>query len=985
MRTLSILLASALATLPAFAVQPGEHTESGISPERVLKRTGPVQRVLHTSSAWLDFAQNEGQGWRARFDEVTQSPRVMWGPGLDLGPASTEAQVVAAAEMFVDTHTTTLGLDNNTWALKSVAYDEAMDTWFVDFTTYQQGIAIAGEGVRLRFRGGKLSMIVAETYPGSSVTGEGSISPNTALNRAKRDGLAPTAKHTLGQVTGQLLPVRTDDGFELRRVWRTTSHTDTPIGDWESFVDQQTGSLLYQHNTLNFVEYIVMGRHDARRLTESQIVSPMPFIRVSPNSDGQYADANGVFNAGDVNQFEVSLSGQFLRVYNDQGGQSAMVTPNPSDEVIMDSALIDGNAGPVITVYYYVDQIRKWWRERSTTAETDSWTTKQTDITVNYDDSCNAFYTNSSMTFFRADDECQNTGRLADVIYHEWGHGLHQHLIVSGGYDRSMGEGVADVVSFLMTDDHNLAPDFYNAADSGPLRDALNQKRYPDNFTPGEDNIHANGTIFSGAMWDFREALRANYGEPYATDTTAEILKNMLKAGPTHATAYEEAIFADDDNNNLLDGTPHLIELAESFGGHGFGPLGGQLQLGHSAAAEPEAGVPLEIEVTIDQPYGDALPITAESGKLWYREAGGFWNSVDVDLENGGTGAIGELPGFDMGSVVEYYMELETAYTTLTTPSGGRTTPYTFLAGNAIEVFCENFDAGDGGFIVEGDNPGANLWQFGIPQGVAGDPSEAYTGERIWATNLSGEYGPGGQGILRSPTLETGHYRDLVLSYRRWLTVEGNESDQANVLLNNKGIWNNAESSVHVDEEWASHVVSLRGNDSRGRFTLGFELNTGWQQQYGGWNIDDICIYAPASPDNRLGITGITATRRSDDKNVELTWNNPLHGPVQTVRVVRKKGAWPTSHTDGDVVAEFSNPDLGSIGNFVDPKSKGGKLFYAVYATDGTDWLSWTEVGDNAINVVEGGGCSTTGSSPAGLMPLLLPFGLMGLRRRRSA
>src|SRR5690606_14052988 len=44
--------------------------------------------------------------------------------------------------------------------------------------------------------------------------------------------------------------------------------------------------------------------------------------------------------------------------------------------------------------------------------------------TVNIDATCNAYF-DGSVNFFRAGRGCNNTGRIADVNYHEWGHGFH--------------------------------------------------------------------------------------------------------------------------------------------------------------------------------------------------------------------------------------------------------------------------------------------------------------------------------------------------------------------------------------------------------------------------------------------------------------------------------------------------------------------------------------------------------------------------------
>ena len=45
---------------------------------------------------------------------------------------------------------------------------------------------------------------------------------------------------------------------------------------------------------------------------------------------------------------------------------------------------------------------------------------------VNLNQTCNAFYstTNGSINFYRSGGGCRNTGEIAAVFDHEWGHGL---------------------------------------------------------------------------------------------------------------------------------------------------------------------------------------------------------------------------------------------------------------------------------------------------------------------------------------------------------------------------------------------------------------------------------------------------------------------------------------------------------------------------------------------------------------------------------
>ena len=61
---------------------------------------------------------------------------------------------------------------------------------------------------------------------------------------------------------------------------------------------------------------------------------------------------------------------------------------------------------------------------------------------------------------------CNNTGRIRDVSHHEWGHGFHYYNLLSGDFDGSMSEGLADAIAFFHSGDAVMAP-FFGQMDMG--------------------------------------------------------------------------------------------------------------------------------------------------------------------------------------------------------------------------------------------------------------------------------------------------------------------------------------------------------------------------------------------------------------------------------------------------------------------------------------------------------------------------------------
>jgi extracellular elastinolytic metalloproteinase len=92
----------------------------------------------------------------------------------------------------------------------------------------------------------------------------------------------------------------------------------------------------------------------------------------------------------------------------------------------------------------------------------------------------------------------------ADVVFHEYGHGLTWRMIGSmgGGLAGSIGEGMSDVVACYITENDTVGEYVKN--------NTLGIRRYPYTNYPltyrsaNTTSVHANGEIYAAAMWKLR-------------------------------------------------------------------------------------------------------------------------------------------------------------------------------------------------------------------------------------------------------------------------------------------------------------------------------------------------------------------------------------------------------------------------------------------------------------------------------------------------
>jgi hypothetical protein len=96
-------------------------------------------------------------------------------------------------------------------------------------------------------------------------------------------------------------------------------------------------------------------------------------------------------------------------------------------------------------------------------------------------------------------------------------------------------------------------------------------------------------------------------------------------------------------------------------------------------------------------------------------DGGKSWETVSMPIV--GAIANGEIPQQKSGTVVLYYFEgSDGAGSSGTIPNGGAITPYSFVVGELTELYCEDFEADDGGYtheLLDGDDElMADDWQW---------------------------------------------------------------------------------------------------------------------------------------------------------------------------------------------------------------------------------------------------------------------------------
>lgn len=406
-----------------------------------------------------------------------------------------------------------------------------------------------------------------------------------------------------------------------------------PDGRYEVLVDARDGEVLSIQDTVHHVAtprsvkggvYPLSNNGSGAGGTE-QANWPMPFTTVTTPSGVRTSDVGGALAQCVDGSISAGLSGQYVRIVDTCGASSLS---GSGDLNFGTSAGTDcttpGSGGPgnthaARTGYHELNMIMAMARSQVPGNE---WLKQRLNANMNIVDTCNASWNGVEVNFFRSGGGCGNTGEIAGVFDHEWGHGMDNNDGVPTV--SSPGEGIADLFAALRLGKSCIGPGFdasggnalctSQAPPAGAclscsgVRDidfANHQGGLP--FTvamadtcgvggsagPCGGSVHCEGLVYSQAVWDlWKRDLPNVYG---VSDVVAHELVTQLTfqgasgvnswfacangsggcgnpsgCGCASTSGYMQYLAADDDNGSLLDGTPHMSAIQAAFARHGI-------------------------------------------------------------------------------------------------------------------------------------------------------------------------------------------------------------------------------------------------------------------------------------------------------------------------------------------------------------------------------------------------------------------------------
>lgn len=447
---------------------------------------------------------------------------------------------------------------------------------------------------------------------------------------SRDDLVAASERVYLVEAAGSSLLGDASPGRRHRLAWEVTFKRAGVRGTWMAHIDARSGEVLEFTDLVRYAS--ARGGIEPKTWTDVEENRPLPFVELSTGGftsvEGQYV--NGGATTGTLDGERVLIADQcsgvgFPSVDSGGGGDIEFGTgpANPGGDADCTNNGV-GQAGgahnthAARSAYYHIsrfkDRVSKW-------LPSNGWLQSQHEVRVNINDVCNAYWSpvGGHNGFFQEGFynslHCYNTGEIAGIFLHELGHGMDQNDAQSTA-DGGTGEAYGDVFAMLGLHESCTGQEFWTqqctgyglpCTDCTSVRDADYAKHTdggspvttpftPANYTgvhcpgglfgsgPCNKEVHCEAYPATGAIWDL--AVRQLPGS--MDQATAwwlverdwmvgmDIATAMFNCNDTTfasdgcaATSWFMAMLAvDDDDGNLMNGTPHAADLFAAFDDH---------------------------------------------------------------------------------------------------------------------------------------------------------------------------------------------------------------------------------------------------------------------------------------------------------------------------------------------------------------------------------------------------------------------------------
>ena len=924
--TVCLLSCMSVSLMAQQAVSP-QAPEVSIEQQGLNQGSPAKQQELRDQQAWQAF-KDDHPGWRAWFNEQTGMPHQAYGAPIAVeGNALKTKARNALAQVLAP-------FNLNKKQLKLTNTRQGPNFQYVTYQQEYQGKPVFTSGVNLRFTlDGELTQFSLDYYPAISAVPAEKLSDKAAVQAATADLKANVSTTA---VTDQEKVVPTNGDFRLAKevvVKGNSTETGLPF-HFQTLVDAATGEVLYRQNRIHradFEETPVEGTVVDQYPDKGDTSLNLRYLSVQVDGQQFYTDSSGTLSleAPDGARATLSLEGRYASVQDEEKQppqvQTTLDTSNQNTISFDQAAALDQRSA-----YYHTNIAHDQMK-----ALMPNYTGLDRPLTVNTDvenpriDGCNAYYRpgQESMNYFSDNSTCPSFAKVNNIVYHEYGHAISNIFYRDQGGDDpngAMQEAFSDLWAMSITDD----PVVGKGASLGGRRDFIrrydrNPKVYPEDLI-GE--VHADGEILAGAFWQMRENLDSLEQMNELLAATYYSLPDAVSGneGQLYRDILIDVLTANDDDNNLNNGTPDGRAITRAFAKHGITLLG-NLSFSHQAKVFREAGKPATFSAELE---GPRIRPVGELRLVYRLSDQEQWQRTSMTQSGAGDFYTAQLPETDTGNLMLYYFELFDQQGNKTASYPGDVSenvlgslPYYTLYGfrkvqqdymNDAEGWTVEGDAEGGTWVIERPVGSYEGGQPNVPDNVVQpleDHSDVPENSCAVTGNAPSEaIGAGFADVDRGETRLTSPYYFIdtleqpVLGYHRWFSNAtslnpGIDPFRVEIQARSSSRWQTVGFTYESDRAWRQRLIDIHeevGEDAREvrlRFTAMDQVQNMPRdgQSIVDAAVDDIVLYDRSdqfkTTDPSDSTTGLADADRQPDGNLK-TYPNPTSGAVRL--------EWPT-------------------------------------------------------------------------------------------
>ena len=800
-----------------------------------------IQEDLRRGDFWQEFLNNN-PNWFVMFDENNNMPHKAFGEPIQLNGSS-------ISDVLNFLSNTDFILPSDLRLLSSSKNDKYIN---FDFNQFYNNIQVISSRVYAKLSlDNKLLSFGLDVYNDININTTPIINKNIAIISAQQQ-IENLTTDILVEENLMILPIPNNGKYEYHLVYVVKFKTKIEEGPahYTCYVDANDASLLMRKNEVMYeappATSSVTGDLYTTNPYNPSTVEKLKYLKANNPATGTnyYTDSFGSVNIPLAigTQIRYKLEGLYSDVQTNGNTPDIYATLSASNTISFD------NSNSTIqerTAYWAVNEVHDHFLDVFPNYPTNGFLNDPLETNVDESGTCNAFFAGTSINFYEeglstnGTDYCEATGKIVDVVYHEYGHAINSYRYNGGNgmQNGALNEGFADVWAFTITEDPILGIGFYQNDPSGYVRRFdINKKVYPQDLV-GE--VHADGEIIAGAFWD----TYLNLGN---MQQTIDLFKYLYDNSPDGANGNEgviftdvllEILYADDNDANLTNGTPNDIAIVSAFALHGITLISNAV-INHTPLTTASANTVIPINANIQLTYSWALG----SVDCYYR-LNTDTNWLPLAMTQSGSNFTGQIPSQVDGNIIAYYIALEdnygfnsgiTPFSANKTPNNFANVPYFILIGYELEME-EDFDFTIG-FWQTGDasdNATTGFWMIGTPIGSFVDPSDpntmvqpdyqhtqngsdcAFTGNATSSIASIGENDvDGGHTTLFSPTYDVTNYVNPAFSYWRWFTNNTGAEPNADwwqVSITGDGVnWESIENNLTSDTRWRRFAFRIK-------------------------------------------------------------------------------------------------------------------------------------------------------------------------------